>query len=119
MNFTEEEKKLIMDCTDSNINTFSLKDKTFYCKVVNVYDADTCRAVFFLNNELVKYTIRLKGVDSPEIRPPSKDKYRKYQILAAKQSRNRLIQLCTDCEIQIESELSKNKIQKMINNNKK
>ena len=30
---------------------------------------------YFLNNELVKYTIRLKGVDSPEIRPPSKDKY--------------------------------------------
>ena len=84
-----------------------------------MYDADTCRAVFFLNGDLVKYTIRLKGVDSPEIRPPSSDKYRHFQITAAKQSRNRLIQLCTDCELEIESELSKIKIQKLINENKK
>ena len=84
-----------------------------------MYDADTCRAVFFLNGDYVKYTIRLKGVDSPEIRPPSSDTYRHFQITAAKQSRNRLIQLCTDCELEIESELSKSKIQKLINDNKK
>lgn len=72
-----------------------------------------------MNDELVKYTLRLKGVDSPEIRPPSKDKYRHFQISAAKQSRNRLIQLCTDCDLNIHSELSKSKIQKLINENKK
>jgi endonuclease YncB( thermonuclease family) len=119
MNLTEQEKDEILKCKDCNINNFSLKGKEFYCKVVNVYDADTCRAVFFLNGDLVKYTIRLKGVDSPEIRPPSSDKYRHFQITAAKQSRNRLIQLCTDCELEIESELSKSKIQKLINDNKK
>lgn len=119
MKLTEEQEKQLLNCKDCNINTFSLKGKEFNCKIVNVYDADTCRAVFFLNNELVKYTIRLKGVDSPEIRPPSKDKYRHYQILAAKQSRNRLIQLSTDCNLEIESELSKSKIQKLINDNKK
>ena len=68
---------------------------------------------------LSKYTIRLKGVDSPEIRPPLSDKCRHFQITVAKQSRNRLIQLCTDCELEIESELSKSKIQKLINDNKK
>lgn len=119
MNLTEQEKEELLQCKDCNINDFSLKGKEFYCKVVNVYDADTCRAVFFLNGDLVKYTIRLKGVDSPEIRPPSSDKYRHFQITAAKQSRNRLIQLCTDCQLEIESELSKSKIQKLINDNKK
>ena len=119
MNLSEQEKEELLKCKDCNINNFSLKGKEFYCKVVNVYDADTCRAVFFLNGDLVKYTIRLKGVDSPEIRPPSSDKYRHFQITAAKQSRNRLIQLCTDCELEIESELSKSKIQKLINDNKK
>ena len=115
----ESLKKKLLDCQDCNINTFSLNGKEFICKIVNVYDADTCRAVFFLNGDLVKYTIRLLGVDSPEIRPPSKDKYRKYQIIEAKKSRNRLIQLSTDCNIEINSEFTKNKIQKMINNNKK
>jgi endonuclease YncB( thermonuclease family) len=38
-------------------------------KITNVYDADTCRAVFYLDNKLVKYTVRLKGIDTPEIRP--------------------------------------------------
>ena len=117
--FSSEKKQLILECKDCNIGTFTLKDKEFYAKVVNVYDADTCRAVFFLNDELVKYTVRLKGVDSPEIRPPSSDIYRQYQIQEAKKSRNRLIQLCTDCELELESKLTKTKIQKLINENKK
>lgn len=117
--FNQEKKELLLNCKDSNIGTFTLKDKEFYAKVVNVYDVDTCKAVFFLNDELVKYTIRLKGLDSPEIRPPSSDIYREYQILEAKKSRNRLIQLCTDCKLELESKLTKTKIQKLINENKK
>ena len=117
--FNQEKKELLLNCKDSNIGTFTLKDKEFYAKVVNVYDADTCKAVFFLNDELVKYTIRLKGLDSPEIRLPSSDIYREYQILEAKKSRNRLIQLCTDCKLELESKLTKTKIQKLINENKK
>lgn len=119
MTLSEEQKKQLIECNDCNINEFSLKGKEFYCKIVNVYDADTCRAVFYLNDELVKYTIRLKGIDSPEIRPPSKDKYRKYQIEEAKKSRNRLIQLCTDCDIELINKLSKKKLQEKIDKNNK
>ncbi len=115
----QEKKELLLNCKDCNIGTFSLKDKIFNAKIVNVYDADTCKAVFFLNDELVKYSVRLKGLDSPEIRPPSSDIYRQYQIKEAKKSRNRLIQLCTDCELELESKLTKTKIQKLINENKK
>ena len=119
MTLSEERKKQLIECHDCNINEFSLKGKEFYCKIVNVYDADTCRAVFYLSDELVKYTIRLKGIDSPEIRPPSKDKYRKYQIEEAKKSRNRLIQLCTDCDIELINKLSKKKLQEKIDKNNK
>jgi len=115
----KENKDLLRECKDSNVGPFTLKDKYFYAKIVNVYDSDTCKAVFFLNNELVKYNIRLKGIDSPEIRPPSSDVYREYQILEAKKSRNRLIQLCTDCKLDLETKLTKTKIQKIINENTK
>jgi endonuclease YncB( thermonuclease family) len=116
---SEEQKKELLNCIDCNIGTFTLEGKEFFCKIVNVYDADTCRAVFYLNNKLVKYTIRLKGIDSPEMRPPSKDKYRNYQIIEAKKSRNKLIQLCTDCDIKVDSLFTKKKIQTIINDNKK
>lgn len=119
MELTGEKKEELLKCLDKNINCFSLSGKVFYCKVVNVYDADTCKVVFYLNDELVKYTIRLKGIDTPEMKPPSSDKNRKIQIKEAKRSRNRLIQLSTDCNLELESDLSKSKIQNLINNNKK
>ena len=37
--------------------------------VVDVYDGDTCRVVFNLNNQLNKWTIRMNGYDTPEMRP--------------------------------------------------
>lgn len=119
MSLTEEQKKELLSCQDCNINTFSLKGQQLYCKIVNIYDADTCRVVFFLNNQLVKYTLRLIGVDSPEMKPPLKDQYRRFQIKEAKKARNRLIQLSTDCEIEVETDLSKLNIQKLINSNQK
>lgn len=119
MELTKERKEELLKCVDKNINCFSLSGKVFWCKIVNVYDADTCKVVFYLNDELVKYTLRLKGIDTPEMKPPSSDKNRKIQIKEAKRSRNRLIQLSTDCDLELDSDLSKNKIQNLINNNKK
>jgi len=119
MELTVEKKEELLKCIDKNIKCFSLKGKVFNCKVVNIYDADTCKVLFYLNDELVKYTLRLKGIDTPEMRPSSSDKNRKIQIREAKRSRNRLIQLSTDCNLELESDLSKSKIQNLINNNKK
>lgn len=119
MNLTSDQIQNLINAKDKNILNFSLENKIFYGKIVDVYDADTCKAIFYLNDQIVKFTIRLKGVDSPEIKPPIKDPHRNYQIMAAKQSRNRLIQLSTDCNIQIEDESKKTIIQKIIDNNKK
>ena len=112
MSLTEEQKKELLSCQDCNINTFSLKGQQLYCKIVNVYDADTCRVVFFLNNQLVKYTLRLIGVDSPEMKPPLKDQYRRFQIKEAKkiarESTNKSHQIKTYIQEIISREKSKN-----------
>jgi endonuclease YncB( thermonuclease family) len=84
---------LLLNCVDKDIKCFSLEGKMIQAKITNVYDADTCRAVFYLDNKLVKYTVRLKGIDTPEIRPKKSVEFRDEEIKAAKKSRNRFIQL--------------------------
>lgn len=109
----------LLKCVDKDISCFSLEGREIKAKITNVYDADTCRAVFYLADKLVKYTIRLKGIDTPEIRPRKTVEFREQEIKAAKKSRNRFIQLCTDQSIEIEKEYKKKEIQNLIDNNKK
>nr|QFG74487.1 MAG: hypothetical protein [Megaviridae environmental sample] len=73
--------------------TFSLKDQIKKCKVVDIYDGDTCKVVFNLKDKLYKWTIRMEGYDTPEMRPPlsdpNRDNIKKLAIL----SKNYLITL--------------------------
>tara|TARA_B100000427_G_scaffold314256_1_gene307257 strand:- start:3 stop:524 length:522 start_codon:yes stop_codon:yes gene_type:complete len=109
----------LINCRDCDISCFSLEGQEIQAKITNVYDADTCKAVFYLADKLVKYTLRLKGIDTPEIRPRRSVEFRDQQILAAKQARNRLIQIVTDQEIKIEDDFGKKKIQSIIDLNRK
>lgn len=109
----------LINCLDKNVECFNLNHQIFTCKVTNVYDADTCRVVFFLNNKLIKYTLRLKGIDTPEIRPKSSKINREQEIKFAKKARNRLIQLSTSVDIDLECDFSKSKLQKLIDENTK
>jgi endonuclease YncB( thermonuclease family) len=56
----------LQNLTD-DIELFTLEGKTFQSKIVKVYDGDTCFAVFYLNNQPVKFKIRMYGYDSPEL----------------------------------------------------
>jgi len=47
---------------------FSFEGQEIECKVVSVYDGDTVKIVFPLNNTLYKWNCRLTGIDTPEIR---------------------------------------------------
>ena len=109
----------LLSCIDKDIGCFSLEGKEIQAKITNVYDADTCRAVFYLGDKLVKYTIRLKGIDTPEIRPKKSVEFRDQEIKAAKKSRNRFIQLCTDQAIEVDKEYRKKDIQALIDTNRK
>ena len=54
---------------DKKTPKFSLQGLTKLCKVVDIYDGDTCRVVFNHNGCINKWNIRMNGYDSPEMRP--------------------------------------------------
>ena len=60
------------DKITDGVPEFSLKDTTKQAKVVSVYDGDTVKIVFPLQEKLYKWNCRLAGVDTPELRTRNK-----------------------------------------------
>ena len=58
-----------LKCCDKKTPKFSLEGQMKLCKVVDIYDGDTCRVVFNHNGNINKWNIRMNGYDSPEMRP--------------------------------------------------
>lgn len=77
---------------------FSLDGLNTLCKVVDVYDGDTMKIVFYYKNDLLKWTVRLWGINTPELRPSLKLANREDIIRKAKESRDYVINLCNDTE---------------------
>lgn len=69
---------------------FSLEGTYCKCKVVNVYDGDTCKVVFPLNDKMYRWNVRLTGYDTPEMRPSKSKENRDEEIKAAKIARDYL-----------------------------
>ena len=88
-------RNLTKDLLNSNNKTplFSLDGKTKLCKVVDVYDGDSCKVVFRHSNKLCRWNIRMAGYDSPEMRPSRNKIGREKEIEAAKKARDYLISL--------------------------
>jgi hypothetical protein len=57
---------LLEDCT-KDTPEFSLCNLTLQGKVVECYDADTCKIALPLHNSFYKFTCRLNGIDTPEM----------------------------------------------------
>ena len=79
-----------MDWTTVNNDTplFSLDGNFVECKVVDVYDGDTCKVVFPLNQKMYRWNVRLTGYDTPEMRPPRSQENREQEINAARLARD-------------------------------
>lgn len=71
----------------------SMENKIFNCKIVNVYDGDTCNGVIFYNFKFCKFKIRMHGYDSPELKPLKSKENRELEIENAKKSKNALSDL--------------------------
>jgi len=56
------------DLVDNSVKELSLDGELKLAKVVSVYDGDTIRIVFPLNNKLYKWNCRLCRIDTPELR---------------------------------------------------
>jgi endonuclease YncB( thermonuclease family) len=69
---------------------FSLNGKIFLAKCVKCYDADTIHVVFHIFNQFSRFTCRLFGIDTAEIK--SKDELeKKYAITARDYLRNLIL----------------------------
>ena len=82
--------------------TFSLKNTECYARVVQIYDGDTITAVIPLFDNFYKFSIRLNGIDTCEIKSANKTN-RDMSVTA----RNRLAQLITDSKYQESMDMKK------------
>lgn len=61
------------DSVDKKVKKFSLEDDIRLAKCVHVYDGDTIQVVFPLQGILYRWSCRLSGVDTPELRTKNKN----------------------------------------------
>ena len=108
-----------LQMTNNDIPEFSLNGEEFLAKVVDIYDADTCKIVILLNKKPTKFTCRLYGIDTPEMKPSKKKPNRDLEKQAAKKSRNRLFQLCCNVDCELEKMYKKKEIKQLIKQNNK
>jgi endonuclease YncB( thermonuclease family) len=107
----------LRNALDGTTEEFSLEGKVLRAKVVSLYDADTCRVVFHQNNTLVKYTVRMVGIDTPEMRPSRSNPDRLKEKRAAKIARNRMAQFLTNAPIELMGSYTKSQFQDLIDKN--
>jgi endonuclease YncB( thermonuclease family) len=76
---------ILKNC-DKKTKKFSLEGQTKLCKVVSVYDGDTCNVVFDNNGVINRWNVRMNGYDTPEMRPskklPNRDDIKQKAILS-------------------------------------
>ena len=117
-NLSEDIEKII-NINNDDINIFSLEGQEKIGKVVDIYDADTCKIIFILDNKIVKFNCRLNDINGPELKQPKKNPNRIIDKKKAIIARNRLIQLCTNLDIDIEAKFSREKKKELMESNKK
>ncbi len=85
----------------STVPRFSLAGEVVRARVVDIYDGDTFKAIFFLpmSHCIVKMCFRLAGIDTPELHPRRNinPQERERIIARAQGARQRLCTLLTDC----------------------
>jgi endonuclease YncB( thermonuclease family) len=91
------------ECTSDNTSYFEFpKDVLLSCKVVDVYDGDTCTGVLQHDGGFYKWKLRLHGFNAPEIRPLKSIENREHVIEEAKKVKARLVELVMDKMITIQ-----------------
>lgn len=103
-----EEQLKTLKITD--VSEYSLAGKKFIGKVVDVYDGDTCKIIFLQDGNFIRYTCRLLGIDTPEMKSKTDQAYN---------ARNRLIQLATNIPIDLANKSTHSAITKQCHANTK
>jgi endonuclease YncB( thermonuclease family) len=90
-------KKYKLDKTDTTIPVFSLNGHSTLCRVIDVYDGDTCTVIFEWDGKMRKFKCRCSGYDSPEMKPRLNIENRADIIVKAKLAKKRLQELTNVC----------------------
>ncbi len=99
---------------------FSLCNLTLDGKVVECYDADTCKIVLPVQNNFYKFTCRLNGIDTPEMKPRKDKPNRDNEIVWAKKARAELLRLiCGENKSFDNLDVKKEEVINILQNNKK
>ncbi len=108
-----------IETATKDIPEFTLCGQVLTGKIVEMYDADTCKIVLPVFNGLYKFTCRLNGIDTPEMKP-RKDKHnRENEITWAKKARNEFLKLvCPDSKCCFNVDAKKEDIIKELQNNR-
>ena len=96
---SDEEKKAdrLKEMNYDNTPEFSFKGKTFFSKILDIYDGDTLTITVKVDNEYYRMNCRLNGLDTPELK--SHDEEEKN---AAKLARKHLIFLLSGQKIELD-----------------
>lgn len=115
LNCFEDELKNIeskfVDKKFENTKKFDFNDKKFFAKVVDIYDGDTITCIMNIFGEYYKFKIRLSGIDTCEMTTNNKQLKKK-----AIQAKNRLFNLITQLNINIDEEITKKDMREKLNN---
>ncbi len=85
----------------AQVPEFSLSGKTLPAKVVACYDGDTFHAVLPLGESLWKFSCRMGGYDTPEMKPPKDKKDREIEKARALKAKQALLsQLCSSVPLE-------------------
>lgn len=83
-------------------STPAFEPPTGVCKVLDAYDADTCRVALRMSDDtLAKFTVRLHGIDAPERKPSKQAQFRELEKKAAMRARARLLMLVTNYAVDL------------------
>lgn len=84
------EQLLKLKESTNKVPKFSLEGERKLCKVIRVYDGDTITVNCYHNNILNRWSVRLLGLDTPELRPRKNIENRDEEIRKARASRDYL-----------------------------
>lgn len=79
------------------ISSVPFQNEKIDCRVVSVYDGDTCTVIYFNGSIPAKTNIRLMGIDCPEIRKSSPLEKRAAEMVrdyVRQKIENKIVQVC-------------------------
>ena len=111
--------QLLENCTKETPE-FTLCGQLLQGKVVECYDADTCKIVLPVLGNVYKFVCRLNGIDTPEMKPRKDKPNRENEILWAKKARAEMLSLiCNQSESFQNLDIKKEEVIDILQKNKK